>query len=262
MFKKILIILFLFLLCLNTVYAGNNTTDFEPTIINDVNNNSDIVIAEETGHLNINFTDDYKGYCIEYGEYQANKGDKFIKTETSVIGEDMSNYLKIFTLKYYNLLQNEPVKAQHIIWFFTDNFTSRLTDYSIIEDVKDTGRYLRVGDTGTFRLNDTNVLCYDFRVGISQYSNHQDYFLYILWIRNVTVDVNDTLINNTFNEHNNNYTMNMGFNKTYIQLNNKSILKHSKKEVKYIVNNKKTANPLGLIVCTLIIIPITRRMKI
>lgn len=88
--------IFLLIASLSIVSAGNNTTE--------INNTTTLYIDEptieamESGDSNISFTDGYKGYCIEWGEHSAEKGEKFYIESSSTINkntkEDVSNYLK------------------------------------------------------------------------------------------------------------------------------------------------------------------------
>ena len=118
--KKFYFILILFFLLIDCVTAGDNTTDegYNPTSYV-IDNNT--VIALEDGHLNTNFSDGSKGYCLEYGEQEAHAGDKFSKVNTSYALNNNNNksidkYLKCLFIDYYNYTQSmPPIYTQHLL---------------------------------------------------------------------------------------------------------------------------------------------------
>ena len=76
--KKLLIITLLFFCIIGYVSGGENTTIYDdaPIILNDESNKT--IVALEDGHLNTSFSNNYNGYCVEYTEQEAKKGDQFI----------------------------------------------------------------------------------------------------------------------------------------------------------------------------------------
>ena len=121
---KKLLLLFLILLTISAVSAGNNTTDI-PNPTHHIEN-TDTVIALESGDSNISFSDDYRGYCIEWGEHSAEAGERFYIADASnainkQTHDDVSNYLKVFFTYFYDESQKDVIATQHMIWKFTDN---------------------------------------------------------------------------------------------------------------------------------------------
>lgn len=83
--KKLLTITLLFFCIIGYAYGGENTTNYDdaPRIINE--DSTKTVTALEDGHLNTSFSNNHKGYCVEYTEQEAHKGDQFISAHTSHI---------------------------------------------------------------------------------------------------------------------------------------------------------------------------------
>lgn len=83
--KKLLIITLLVFCIIGYAYGGENTTTYDdaPIILNDEPNKT--VTALEDGHLNTSFSNNHKGYCVEYTGQEAHKGDQFLPVHTSHI---------------------------------------------------------------------------------------------------------------------------------------------------------------------------------
>lgn len=206
--KKLLIILLLFFCIIGYAYCGENTTNYDdaPRIINE--DSTKTVTALEDGHLNTSFSNNHKGYCVEYTEQEAHEGDQFIPTHTSHIrnnktGEDVSQYLKIYFIDYYNETQKDPIVTQHTIWHFTDDFEGWRINKTLIEQIrKSTHKY---DDTGTRQWNSTHLMKYSFQALLSPYEHHQNYFTYLITfepiinetVNNITPPVIDVEKNNT-----------------------------------------------------------------
>ena len=225
-FKLLFIIVFL-LLCMGVVCGGNNTTTINNTYTSNEYSISDFdkVYALEDGHFNTSFSDGFNGYCVEYGETEASKGDMFLVSGTdsirnSVTGKECGDYLKVYFIDYYNDAQRDKIVTQHMIWHFTDDFNGWRLNYTLIDLIKDRvdNQGVHYTDSG-YRLLDDNltVLFWDFHSFLSPYINHQDYFGYRIWfgdINDIPVDnntSNDTLNNNSMNDNstiNDNITLN------------------------------------------------------
>lgn len=205
--KKIFIFLFLFL-CIGTCFAGNSTVQTEdiPYVISD---NNDTIQAIEGGDSDIQFQDGYKGYCIEYMEKSAEPNDTFYVANTSYIknkqDNDVSNYIKVFFVHFYDNTQNnnltyrdEPVNQliynQHIIWHFTDNFTSPVTQQSqdLLQSIRHIADKEYVHDVGEKPYNNTTKMIYDFKAFISVFENHQNYFGYKINFTPIDNSINNT----------------------------------------------------------------------
>ena len=190
--------------------GGETTTDYHHY---DVVTYQDVVYAEEDGHFNIQFTDDYRGYCFEYGEHEATRGDKFYVEQTDYIlnseNKDVSNYLKLYFVDYYNETQKDKVVTQHTIWHFTDGFDGWRVNKTLVDNIKATSEYKKLPDDGTAYWNDTHNMSYSFRSLVSPLEDHQNFFAYLIdfvCIDNITDDdVNGGVCNCTNVTINNNY---------------------------------------------------------
>ena len=191
--------------------GGETTTDYHHY---DVVTYQDVVYAEEDGHFNIQFTDDYRGYCFEYGEHEATRGDKFYVEQTDYIlnseNKDVSNYLKLYFVDYYNETQKDKVVTQHTIWHFTDGFDGWRVNKTLVDNIKATSEYKKLPDDGTAYWNDTHNMSYSFRSLVSPLEDHQNFFAYLIdfvCIDNITDDdVNGGVCNCTnVTINNNNY---------------------------------------------------------
>lgn len=87
--KLIMVLLFLFIIgSLSVISAGNNTTTVDNVHIH--YEDGEMVQALESGDSNISFSNDFKGYCIEWSEKSAEKGDSFY------IYNNVDNRIKVF----------------------------------------------------------------------------------------------------------------------------------------------------------------------
>lgn len=144
--KYVLILIILamaFLISINSVFAGNNTTGSDNTPREFLPASSEEVSATEDGHFNITFDNGYNGYCLEYGEKDADAGDRFLVVNTSYAinnkdSSNVGNYLKTFFVDFYDVAMEDKVKTQHIIWHFTDDFNGWRVDPELIESIKST----------------------------------------------------------------------------------------------------------------------------
>lgn len=228
--KKIIFYILIILLCMTAVAGGNSSTH---TYIQDSDlNNVQIVYADADGHFNIPFSDGSKGYCLEYMEEEAVKGDAFIIKNTSFAinnrtGEDVSNLLKVYFIDYDGY-KADPVVAQHMIWHFTDDFDGWRINKTLVEDIKLTSSYKKYPDLGTIRFNETHNMGFKFNSFISPYANHQNYWGYDVFFKliqdcsNITNIYNNiTNINITNNTYNNFTTINVtNINNTYQNITN------------------------------------------
>ena len=181
MIKKLTILLIIFIFSIGFAAAGNNTTDENPTQINEKYSEK-IVESEENGHLNTSFSDGSNGYCLEYGEKEAEIGDKFYVVNTSYAKNNLDNKpiadkLKILFIEHYDFTQKmPPVYTQHIIWYFSDNFYHPISigeNMDMIDEiVRSTHKY---PDFGFKIVNNTTKMYFNFTVLISQYLHHQNY---------------------------------------------------------------------------------------
>ena len=211
------------LICsLGGVYAGGESTSTQYEYY-EVTTYQDIAYATESGHFNISFDNGYNGYCFEYGEEEATKGDKFYVEATDYVlnteGKDVSNLLKIYFVDYYNETQRDKIVTQHTIWHFTDNFDGTRVNKTLVNDIRQTSEYKKLPDDGTIPYNQTHNMFFSFKSLISPFENHQNFFGYKISFNpineqdncenstqeNSTININNTTnnINNTTNNINN-----------------------------------------------------------
>lgn len=270
--KKLLLIILLFIL-ISSVNAGENITTYDdsPVILNEYDN---VTFAEEDGHLDTKFSNDYKGYCIEYTEQEAKIGDKFYITNTTKAinkqsNEDVSKYLKTYFVDYYDETQKDKIVTQHTIWHFTNDFDGWRLNKTLINKIKENSK--NYDDDGIKKWNSTHNMKYSFRVLLSPYEHHQNYFIYqILFlptpIENETIDQNITTENitteNITNQTITNITNNIIF-KEEINLGKNNTPNHNIKSNTNININKntlinlekyKTGNSVAILVIIFIII--------
>lgn len=232
--KKLLLLLLIFL-TLSAVSAGNNTTDI-PNPTHHIEN-TDTVIALESGDSNISFSDNYKGYCIEWGEHSAEKNEVFYTNH------DVDNNIKVFFVYFYNEAQEDVIATQHMIWKFTDNKQFSRFNQTLYEKIITKAKTVKVPNDGTLKINNTTEMVFSFRNFIAQYEEYQNYFGYKIYFRNITNDnithLNETTINNSTNTTHkiDNYLSNNQSNKTIIKKYNKSIKSSIQKEKKKLINN-------------------------
>lgn len=179
--KILLIMIFLGILSLGAVAAGDNTTD-DQYIPKEISGD-EVVIALEDGHFNIPFSDGSNGYCLEYGEHEAAFGDSFIVKNTSYMINNnnhtpVGNYLKAYFVYYYPETIKNPIVTQHMIWHFTDDFNGWRVNQTLVEKIKIIGDAITIPDHGTLKYNSTHKMVFSFNTFLSPYENHQDFFGY------------------------------------------------------------------------------------
>lgn len=263
--KQYFLIILLFFCVIGCVSGGENTTvhdDAQIILDNDLN---ETTVALEDGHLNTSFSNNYNGYCVEYTEQEAKKGDVFYVVDTSHIknnqtNKDASQYLKRYFIEYYNETQKDTITTQHTIWHFTDDFNGWRLNYTIINNIKNSNN--NYDDDGTVRWNSTHNMKYSFRALLSPYEHHQNYFIY---------DISFILINKTENNtgSQNHITNNTATNKSD-DLNATDMQNIENKLKERIINNNhtqimkpmklmQTGNPFALLIISLFMIFICRR---
>ena len=142
----------------------------------------DVVSASEDGYVNITFSNGYNGFCICYGDEDADKEDGFTISNMSLAvnrinGENVSQHLKrlfvdqfdaFFTYSATEGLQiKDPFVLQCTIWHFSDNNNSWRVDANLVADVKSAvaSATQTIPDHGyTKKINDTTLAIFDFHV--------------------------------------------------------------------------------------------------
>lgn len=190
----------------------------------------DTVSASEDGHFNISFDDGYSGYCINYGQKEAQKGDDFTQKDTSHAvnnnnGDSVGNELKTFFVDYYDIAMKDKIKTQHIIWHFTDGFNGWRVDPNLMEEIRNTSSNKIIPDHGaTRKINDTSEMVFDFEVLSSDKPGNQNYFAYKITIRDIIEDIFNGTSNNTLNSAENNRTEDdLEMNKNQTKENNNTV---------------------------------------
>lgn len=230
--KKIFIltIFFIFMLMVNSIAAGNNTTVVDnPTTAYIISNET--VVALEDGDSNITFSDGYKGYCIEWGEHSAEKNETFYVEDTSKIinketHEDVSNYLKTMFLFFYDRTQENPIATQHMIWKFTDNKEFSRFDKNWYDNIVYIADRVEIPDTYTIKINETHEMVFEFRCFVAKINEYQNYFGYKFFVR----EISSQIINSTINNLTTNSTI-IDFNDTNVQYNETYIIKDKEKVI-------------------------------
>ena len=202
--SNFLIIFLIFFVLINGVYAGGGETNITYHQYDNISTYQDIMYAEEDGHFDIQFSDNYRGYCFEYGEEEATKGDKFYAEATDYTlnsnGEDVSNELKTYFVEYYNETQKNKIVTQHTIWHFTDNFDGWRLNKTLINEIKNISQQHKINDDGEKSWNDTHKMIYSFRSLISPIEQHQNFFAYKIIFQLInTTEENNNITNNTTN---------------------------------------------------------------
>ena len=193
------LIFLLVLLSISTVAAGDNTTD-DTYIPKTTALDGQVVEATESGNFNITFSNDYNGYCLEYGEHDAIAGDKFIVANSTdyEINKSVSNCLKTFFVDFYDEAMKNKIVTQHTIWHFTDGFDGWRLNYTMIQQIKDIAAVKNIPDTGKVKYNATHDMYYSFLTLVSPYEHHQNFFAYKIWFK----EIDDCCcINNTTNNY-------------------------------------------------------------
>lgn len=230
--KYSILILILFFSMLSFSYAGENISDSSTFIVNESVSSIDAkeVFALEDGHLNTSFSDGSKGYCVEYGEKEAEKNDIFYKVNSDYLnndGEYIGNYLKLYFVEYTSHAFSDDIVCQHMIWHFTDGFNGWRVNYTIVDEIKNSDKI--IDDYYVQRLNETHQRVWFFSVLLSLYEHHQNYFSYIFYdmlIEDRWNSSNSTREEVKFNKSYGNYNLSK-FN-VYNNINSSPIIKEDK----------------------------------
>lgn len=260
--EKIFIIsmFFIFMLMVNSIAAGNNTTVVDnPTAAYIVSNET--VVALEDGDSNIQFSDGYKGYCIEWGEHSAEENETFYVADSSnainkITNEDVSNNLKVMFLFFYNKTQENPVVTQHMIWKFTDNKQFSKFDKQWYNDIVELSNKYKIPDSGTIKINDTHEIVFDFKVFVAKYLEYQNYFAYKFDVRQIGMNESNQIINSTINNLTTNLTTDL-FNEGTIQYNRTYVIKIDKDIRQSTLSEHKTGIQINWIFLCIIVLLIT-----
>lgn len=253
--KKIFFIILILFLVFPCVIAGNNTTEYDAIPIQEPVYD-EIVIADEDGHFNTSFSNDYNGYCLEYGEKEAVKGDKFYVVSMdyalSNTGEYIGDYLKTFFIDYHDIAIKDKIVTQHYIWAFSDNFHSWRINQSIVDYIKENPKHY--SNDGVIKLNNTTGIVYSFKIFLSEYEHHQNYFAY--YFKLVNISNNQTNYTNQTNISTNqtiqiNQTLNFSDKLTWNIIEEKRIKKIKQNNK---INYHQTGNPIWLLLFTILII--------
>lgn len=212
--KKLIFILLTLFLTMGITSAGNNTTTIDhPTAhIED----SQTVTALESGDSNISFSDGYKGYCIEWGEHSAEKGEKFYVDPTSKIinketNADVSNYIKVMFLFFHDETQKNVIATQHMIWKFTNNKQFSKFNETWYNNIVKVSKCVKVPDSCVFKINSTHECFFSFKTFTAGINEYQNYFGYKFIVREIppypTINITQNSTNqnttNTINHQNN-----------------------------------------------------------
>lgn len=249
---KLLLIFAILAITISPVMAGNNTTDVDnPTqYISD----EPMTEALESGDSNISFSDGYKGYCIEWGEHSAEKGDKFY-----IDDGDVDNNIKTFFVYFYEESQRDVIATQHMIWKFTDDKQFSRFNQTLYEKIIEKSATVKVPNDGVLKINDTTEMVYSFRNFISNINEYQNYFAYKIYFRNITLQNNLTQ-NSTGNESES--TSQNTTNQTNIKENltqNHTNASFKKTRFTKVSGSHDTGNPLVLLLLSLAVLVFKRR---
>ena len=272
--KKSIIFIILLILFVNTAYAGNNTSETQDHTYS-IEYSDNITHTLEGGDSNIEFANGYRGYCVEYREKSAEKDDKFYVTNTSHItnknnNQDVSNHIKTFFTYFYNNTQSnnlthngkpidQTIYNQHIIWYFTNDFSSPITDNSteLLNNIIKKSNTMKIPDDGILKVDNKTEMSYSFRGLLSFFEEHQNYFGYNISFRNVSdnisTDSNINKNNTNISEEKKNTTDldNEQNNKTIQQ---KQHTHDNSSSINILsLNNLKTGNPLVALLIVLLI---------
>ena len=247
---------------LNCVSAENNTLimsseveEDELKIKNEEDRTGDLVGASEDGHYNISFDDGYNGYCINYGDEEATKGNNFIVKDTSEAinrqsKQSIGNELKTFFVEYYDIAMQDTVKTQHIIWHFSDDFTGKRVDSKLMEEIKATSSQKIIPDHGAVKkINNTTEAVFDFEVLQSTNPGHQNFFAYKITYREIVQAIINETSNNNSNLTNdtlkNESTPTTPENKTNTSENTPVIPKNKTENIKAQIKEDNTKNDIS-----------------
>ena len=200
--EYIILFVVLFFLCIPICYGGGDATATYVDNSSVSGNGSSSVVALEDGHFNTSFSEGYNGYCLEYMEEEALKGDMFYKESCDYYSSSV--YLKRYFVDYTDYALKDKVVTQHMIWHFTDGFDGWRVNYTIVDAIMVSDNFY--GDTHVVDLGDGRFRVFDFCVLVSPYEHHQDYFAYRIFdivknpvsIGNSSVDFNNS---NGFNSN-------------------------------------------------------------
>lgn len=205
----------------------------------------ELVSANEDGHFNISFDDGYNGYCINYGDHEADKGNNFTVQDTDYAvneksGQSVGNELKTFFVNYYDVAIEDKVKTQHIIWHFTNDFNGWRVDPALIEEIKKASLENVIPDHGaTRKINNTTEMVFDFEVLESHDSAHQNFFAYRISLREILEIIeNETLENATQNTDLNNQTSNSTVKQTEEELTKNNVSNSTENKINVTSNIK------------------------
>lgn len=245
---KALILLAILVMAVSPVIAGNNTTPVDnPTqYISD----DPMTEALESGDSNISFSDGYNGYCIEWGEHSAEKGDKFY-----IHDSDVDNNIKTFFVYFYEESQRDVIATQHMIWKFTDNKQFSRFNQTLYDKIVEKAKTVQVPNDGTLKINNTTEMVYSFRNFISNINEYQNYFGYRIYFRNITPETNLTANSTTTNTSTPNPS-----NQTEVKANTTQNATYNKEEIAKIKSAHNTGNPLVILVLSLAVIVFKRRL--
>lgn len=249
---KLLLIFAILAITISPVMAGNNTT----VVDNPTQYISDEPMTEalESGDSNISFSDGYKGYCIEWGEHSAEKGDKFY-----IHDGDVDNNIKTFFVYFYEESQRDVIATQHMIWKFTDDKQFSRFNQTLYEKIIEKSATVKVPNDGVLKINDTTEMVYSFRNFISTINEYQNYFAYKIYFQNITLQNNLTQ-NSTGNESES--TSQNTTNQTNIKENltqNHTNASFKKTRFAKVSGSHATGNPLVLLLLSLAVMVFKRR---
>jgi len=175
--KKIFLI-FLFFLLIGVVSA-NNTTIYKENIT-----------ALESGDSNISFSDGYKGYCIEWGEKSAEKGDTFYTDD------NVDNNIKTFFVYFYPESQKDVIATQHMIWKFTDNKEFSKFNKTLYDQIITKSSTTKIPNEGSIPFGENQKMVFSFKNFISEFEERQNYFGYKIFFTDITCQINNSTVNN------------------------------------------------------------------
>ena len=249
---KLLLIFAILAITISPVMAGNNTPDVDnPTqYISD----EPMTEALESGDSNISFSDGYKGYCIEWGEHSAEKGDKFY-----IYDEDVDNNIKTFFVYFYEESQRDVIATQHMIWKFTDDKQFSRFNQTLYEKIIEKSATVKGPNDGVLKIIDPPEMVNSFRNFISNINEYQNYFAYKIYFRNITLQNNLTQ-NSTGNgseSTSQNTTTQTNIKENLTQNHTNASFKKAK--LAKVNGNHETGNPLVLLALSLAMLVFKRR---
>lgn len=246
--NKLLFIFFIFFVSIGIVSAGNNTTIVNnPTFHTE---DADTVIALESGDSNISFSNNYKGYCIEWGEHSAEAGNSFY-----VHDNDVNNNIKVFFVYFYKESQKDTIATQHMIWKFTDNKEFSRFNQSLYNQIINKARTVQVPNEGTLKINNTTEMVYSFKNFISPIEEYQNYFGYRIFFRNISYQINNSTVNNItlLIPQVQNYTSNYAFNQTSTNKSNNLSTTSTSSYKKIVISSRQTGIKFWILIFTILL---------